>query len=64
MLLRTTQSFSRVFRRHAGLDHDNHLVGSFGDSPEIVPELAARVVAGIKRSTASLAHRDPDTEAQ
>ena len=57
MLLRTahTQSFWRAFRHHVGLDHDNHVVGSFGDSPEIATELADLVIAGIKRATASLA---------
>jgi hypothetical protein len=36
MLPRTadTQSFWRAFRRHAGLDHDNYVVGSFGGSPD------------------------------
>jgi uncharacterized protein YhfF len=57
MLPRTadTQSFWRVFRRHAGLDHDNYAVGSFGDSPEMATELADLVIAGIKRATASFA---------
>jgi uncharacterized protein YhfF len=56
MLPRTaqTQSFWRAFRRHTGLDHDNYLVGSFGDSPKMATELADLVVAGIKRATASL----------
>ena len=57
MLLRTshTQSFWRAFRHHVGRDHDNHVVGSFGDAPEIATELADLVIAGIKRATASLA---------
>jgi uncharacterized protein YhfF len=49
------QSFWRAFRRHAGLDHDNYVVGSFGDSPEIATELADLGIAGIKEATASLA---------
>jgi uncharacterized protein YhfF len=57
MLPRTAhmQSFWRAFRRHAGLDHDNYVVGSFGDSPEIATELADLGIAGIKKATASLA---------
>jgi len=56
MLPRTadTQSFWRTFRRHTGLDHDNYVVGSFGDSPKMATELADLVIAGIKRATASL----------
>ena len=50
-----TDEFWQAFRRHAGLDHDHHVVGSFGDSPEMATELADLVVAGIKRATASLA---------
>jgi uncharacterized protein YhfF len=50
-----TDAFWRAFRRHAGLDHDNCVVGSFGDSPEMATELANLVIAGIKRATASLA---------
>jgi uncharacterized protein YhfF len=59
-----TDAFWQAFRRHAGLDHDHYVVGSFGDSPEMATELANLVVAGIKRATASLARdygegRDP-----
>jgi uncharacterized protein YhfF len=57
MLLRSsdTDAFWHAFRRHAGLDHDNYVVGSFGDSPKMATELADLVIAGIKRATASLA---------
>ena len=57
MLPRTadTQSFFwRAFRRYAGLDYDNYVVGSFGDSTKMATELADLVIAGIKRATASL----------
>ena len=37
------------------VDHDNYVVGSFGDSPRMATELADLVMAGIKRATASLA---------
>ena len=47
-------AFWQAFRRYAGLDHDNYVVGSFGDSPEMATELADLVIAGIKRATASL----------
>jgi uncharacterized protein YhfF len=50
-----TDALRQAFRRYAGLDHDNSVVGSFGDSPEMATELADLVVAGIKRATASLA---------
>ena len=56
MLLRSpeTDAFWQDFCRYAGLDHDNYVVGSFGDSPEMATELADLVIAGIKRATASL----------
>jgi uncharacterized protein YhfF len=47
--------FGSPFARHAGLDHDNYVVGSFGDSPKMATELVDLVRAGIKRATASLA---------
>ena len=50
-----TDAFWQAFRRHRRLDHDNYVVGSFGDSPEMTTELADLVIAGIKRATASLA---------
>ena len=50
-----TDAFWQAFRRHAGLDYDDYVVGSFGDSPEMATELANLVIAGIKRATASLA---------
>jgi uncharacterized protein YhfF len=45
-----TDAFWQAFRRYAGLDHDNYVVGSFGDSPEMATELADLVIAGIKRA--------------
>jgi uncharacterized protein YhfF len=50
-----TDAFWQEFRRHTGLDHDNYVVGSFGDSPEMATELADLVIAATKRATASLA---------
>ena len=50
-----TDAFWQPFRLYARLDHDNYVVGSFGDSPEMATELADLVIAGIKRATASLA---------
>jgi len=50
-----TDAFWQAFRRFAGLGHNNYVVGSFGDSPEMGTELANLVIAGIKRATASLA---------
>ena len=49
-----TDAFWQAFRRYAGLDHDNYVVGSFGDSPEMATELADLVIARTKRATASL----------
>jgi hypothetical protein len=45
-----TDAFWQAFRRYAGLDHDNYVVGSFGDSPEMATELADLVIAGIERA--------------
>jgi uncharacterized protein YhfF len=50
-----TDAFWQAFRCYAGLDHDNYMVGSFGDSPKMATELAHLVIARIKRATASLA---------
>ena len=36
-----TDAFWQAFRRHAGLDHDNYVVGSFGDSPAMAAEIEA-----------------------
>jgi uncharacterized protein YhfF len=44
-----TDAFWEAFRRYAGLDHDNYVVGAFGNSPEMATELADLVMAGIKR---------------
>jgi hypothetical protein len=43
------------FWRYVEVDHDNYIVGSFGDSPKLATELTDLVVAGIKSATASLA---------
>jgi uncharacterized protein YhfF len=48
---------SEVFLCGAGLDHDNYVVGSFGDSPEMATELARLLIARIKKATASFALR-------
>jgi hypothetical protein len=50
-----TDAFWQAFRLYAGADHDNYVVGSFGDSPEMATQLADLVMNGIKRATASLA---------
>src|SRR5437870_3652828 len=48
-------AFWQAFRHQLGLDDDNYVVGSFGDSPDMATELAHLVIAGIKRATARLA---------
>jgi uncharacterized protein YhfF len=50
-----TSSFWQGFHGFAGLDHDNYIVGSFGDSPKMATELTELAIAGIKRATASFA---------
>jgi len=50
-----TDAFWQPFRLYARLDHDNYVVGSFGDTPEMATELADLVIAGTKSATASLA---------
>src|SRR5215469_10985239 len=50
-----TDAFWQAFRDYARLNHDNYVIGSFGDSPETATELADLVIAGIKRATVSLA---------
>ena len=47
--------FGWIYRRHAGPDQHNYVVGSFGDTPEMATALAELVIAGTKRATASLA---------
>ena len=51
----TTDALWQTFARHSGLGSADYQVVSFGDSPpEMATELAALVVAGTKRATASL----------
>ena len=62
MLRKTTETdaFWQTFRKRAGLSEEaDYVVVSFGNSPAMADELAALVVAGTKRATASLA-RDYD----
>lgn len=50
----TTNAFWQKFAQHAGLSDADYQVVAFGDSLEMATELAALVVAGTKRATASL----------
>jgi hypothetical protein len=43
--------FWQPFRRLAGPDHDNYVVGPSGDSAEMGPNWPILVVAGIKRAS-------------
>jgi uncharacterized protein YhfF len=52
-----TDAFWQEFRRYAGLDHDNYVVGSFGDSPEMTTELADLVIAGNQTGYGELSTR-------
>jgi uncharacterized protein YhfF len=52
----TTEAFWHDFVRHAGLGSADYQVVAFGDSSGMATELAALVVAGTKRATASLMH--------
>jgi hypothetical protein len=49
-----TDAFWQGFRRHAGLDHDNYVIGSFGDTPEMATELADLVIAGNQEGDGEL----------
>lgn len=49
-----TEAFWHDFVRHAGLGAADYQVVAFGDSSGMATELAALVVAGTKRATASL----------
>ncbi|HLJ18617.1 MAG TPA: ASCH domain-containing protein [Stellaceae bacterium] len=49
-----TESLWREFAQHAGLSGADYQVVAFGDSAGMATELAALVVAGTKRATASL----------
>ncbi len=49
-----TDAFWRAFARHAGLSAADYQVVAFGDGAAMATELAALVVAGTKRATASL----------
>ena len=49
-----TDAFWRDYADHAGLAGADYQVVAFGDGPEMASALAALVVAGTKRATASL----------
>ena len=49
-----TEVFWQDFVRHAGLGAADYQVVAFGDNSGMATELAALVVAGTKRATASL----------
>jgi uncharacterized protein YhfF len=50
-----TEAFWQDFVRHRGAPPADYQVVAFGDGPAMATELAALVVAGTKRATASLA---------
>lgn len=56
MLTKTpaTEAFFAAFKGAARLEHDDYVVVSFGDGPELADELLELVLAGTKRATASL----------
>lgn len=54
-----TDAYWRDYLEHAGLAADDYAVCSFGDNPHDAAELAALVLAGTKRATASLARDYP-----
>jgi len=51
---RQTEEFWQAFTRHASLAGADYVVVAPGDNPDIATELAALVVSGVKRATASL----------
>lgn len=48
------EAFWAAYRTAAGLGHDRYDVVAMGDSPALADELAALIVSGPKRATASL----------
>jgi uncharacterized protein YhfF len=57
-----TDAFWQAYARHAG-DAADYQVVAFGDGAAMATELAALVVAGVKRATASLARDYADGRA-
>ncbi|BAV99443.1 ASCH domain-containing protein [Lysobacter enzymogenes] len=55
----STDAYWRDYLDHAGPVADDYAVCSFGDNPRDAAELAALVLAGTKRATASLARDYP-----
>lgn len=55
----STDAYWRDYLDHAGAIADDYAVCSFGDNPRDAAELAALVLAGTKRATASLARDYP-----
>jgi len=51
---RQTEEFWQAFTRHASLAGADYVVVAPGDNPDMATELAALVVSGVKRATASL----------
>ena len=49
-----TEEFWQAYARHADRADADYVVVAFGDNPEMATELAALVVSGVKRATASL----------
>jgi uncharacterized protein YhfF len=49
-----TEEFWQAFAKHSGQADADYVVVAFGDTAEMATELAALVLSGIKRATASL----------
>jgi uncharacterized protein YhfF len=49
-----TEEFWQAYATHADHTGADYVVVAFGDNPDIATELAALVVSGVKRATASL----------
>ena len=48
-----TEEFWRAFAEYSGRVDSDYVVVAFGDNPRMATELAALVVSGTKRATAS-----------
>ena len=49
-----TEEFFQAFAKYSGNAKASYVVGAFGDNPDLIAELTALVLSGVKRATASL----------
>jgi len=49
-----TEEFFQAFAKYSGNARASYVVAAFGDNPDLIAELTALVLSGVKRATASL----------